>query len=262
MNKRIFGQMLVSLGFDPRLIYRAVLGFPSFFLNLLRLVVLRMRNGTGDFKIVPFPILCDSVSNSGVAKGHYFHQDLWDARRIHVFKPSQHVDVGSRVDGFVAHLLTFMSVTVIDVRPLVSKVPGLNFIQKNMMDENGADGLSSESISCLHALEHFGLGRYGDPFDWNGWRKGLVNLSAILKVGGRLYLSVPIGPQVVEFNAHRIFAPQTIIKEAEKLGLLLHEFSFVDDDGDFHSAAKVEEAAGCRFGCGCFEFIKLSSSSQ
>jgi hypothetical protein len=260
MNKRIFGTILVSFGFDPRLTFRAVLGFPTFLNNLSKLVAVWFRNGTGDFKIVSCPILSDATSASGVAKGHYFHQDLWAASRIHALKPSKHIDVGSRVDGFVAHLLTFMNVTVIDVRPLVSKVPRLAFMQKDMMAENGAEGLSSESVSCLHALEHFGLGRYGDPFDWNGWRKGLVNLASIVKEGGRLYLSVPIGPQVVEFNAHRIFAPQTIIKEAVKLGLSLHEFSFVDDDGDFHPAAKVDEASGCRFGCGCFEFVKSTSS--
>jgi hypothetical protein len=260
MNKRTLGTILLSVGLDPRLTLKAALGLPTFLINLFKLVVVWFRKGTGEFKIASCPILSDAASSSGVAKGHYFHQDLWAARRIHALQPSQHIDVGSRVDGFIAHLLTFMNVTVIDVRPLVSKVPGLTFTQKNMMDEKGAEGLSSESISCLHALEHFGLGRYGDPFDWNGWRKGLVNLAQIVKVGGRLYLSVPIGPQVVEFNAHRIFAPLTIINEAEKLGLTLHEFSFVDDDGDFHSAVKVEEAAGCRFGCGCFEFIKSSSS--
>jgi hypothetical protein len=262
MNKRKLGTILVSFGIDPRLTFDSLLGLPAFINGLLRLIEARLRNGSDEFAISFCPILSDATSSSGVAKGHYFHQDLWAARRIHTQKPSQHIDVGSRVDGFVAHLLTFMNVTVIDVRPLVSKVPGLAFTQKDMMAEYGAEALSSESVTCLHALEHFGLGRYGDPFDWNGWRKGLVNLASIVKEGGRLYLSVPIGPQVVEFNAHRIFAPQTIINEAGKLGLSLHEFSFIDDDGDFHPAIKVEEAAGCRFGCGCFEFIKSTSSLQ
>lgn len=260
MKKRTFGTFLVSAGFDPRLTLKAVIGFPAFLNNLSKLFAVWYRNGTSDFKISTCPILSDAASSSGVVKGHYFHQDLWAARRIYSQKPPQHIDVGSRVDGFVAHLLTFMNVTVVDVRPLVSKVPGLDFTQKDMMYENGAEGLSSESVSCLHALEHFGLGRYGDPFDWNGWRKGLVNLASIVKEGGRLYLSVPIGPQVVEFNAHRIFAPRTIINEAEKLGLSLQEFSFIDDDGDFHIAANIDQATGCRFGCGCFEFIKSTSS--
>jgi hypothetical protein len=247
---------MLALGFDPRKLYRSISGLPIFLRNIVELWQQSRRHAADEFRISLMPILSDAAAVSGVAKGHYFHQDLWAARRIHALKPSLHIDVGSRVDGFVAHLLTFMDVTVIDVRPLSSKVPGLAFTQKDMMAKNGAEGLSSESVSCLHALEHFGLGRYGDPFDWDGWRQGLVNLASIVKEGGRLYLSVPIGPQVVEFNAHRIFAPQTIISEAEKLGLSLHEFSFIDDDGDFHPAVKIVEAAGCRFGCGCFEFIK------
>lgn len=253
---RILGAILVNAGFDPRLTFRAVLGSPIFLKNMAKVVALWIQGGTVGFKIRPYPILSDAMSNSGVAKGHYFHQDLWAARRINMLSPSHHIDVGSRVDGFVAHLLTFMSVTVIDVRPLVSKVSGLTFTQKDMMVKNGAEGLSSESVSCLHALEHFGLGRYGDPFDLNGWHKGLTNLASIVKEGGRLYLSVPVGPQAIEFNAHRIFSPQTIVDEAGKLGLSLYEFSFIDDEGDFHQAVNIDASSGCRFGCGCFEFIK------
>lgn len=262
MSIRRLGISMLELGFDPRRFLLSVQGVPLFIKNIYKLLTRSRRGNSDGFDVCLMPILSDAAASSGVAKGHYFHQDLWAARRIHDEKPSQHIDVGSRVDGFIAHLLTFMNVTVVDVRPLVSKVPGLAFTQKDMMAENGAEGLSSDSVSCLHALEHFGLGRYGDPFDWDGWRKGLVNLAAIVREGGRLYLSVPIGPQVVEFNAHRIFAPQTIIGEAAKLGLTLQEFSFIDDNGDFHPSVKVDEAVGCRFGCGCFEFIKSTSFAQ
>src|SRR5258708_35341646 len=47
-----------------------------------------------------------------------FHQDLWAARMVFEQRPSRHVDVGSRIDGFVAHVLPFMLVTVVDIRPL------------------------------------------------------------------------------------------------------------------------------------------------
>ena len=259
---RKIGTFLIGFGFDPRLTVRSIMGLPKFIINFMKLIAVQLRGKSIGFKINYSPILSDASASSGVAKGHYFHQDLWAARRIHSLMPLCHIDIGSRLDGFVAHLLTFMNVTVIDVRPLVSQVTGLSFMRRNMMAENGAKGLSADSVSCLHALEHFGLGRYGDPFDWDGWRKGMVNLASIVGEGGRLYLSVPIGPQAVEFNAHRIFTPYTIINEAEKLGLSLYEFSFVDDDGDFHQAVKVHEAVDCRFGCGCFEFIKSTVSVQ
>ena len=49
-----------------------------------------------------------------------------------------------------------------------------------------------DSISCLHALEHFGLGRYNDPLDPNGHLKGFNNMVKMLKRGGKLYISFPI----------------------------------------------------------------------
>ncbi|MBV5330073.1 MAG: DUF268 domain-containing protein, partial [Chlorobium sp.] len=47
-----------------------------------------------------------------------------------------------------------------------------------------------DSLSCLHALEHFGLGRYGDPIDPHGYADGLRNMVKILRQGGLFYLSV------------------------------------------------------------------------
>lgn len=65
----------------------------------------------------------------------------------------------------------------------------------------------ADSVSCLHALEHFGLGRYRDTVDYDGWRKGLDGRTEILEPGGTLYLGLPTGePQRVEFNAHRVFS--------------------------------------------------------
>ena len=39
----------------------------------------------------------------------YFHQDFVVARKIFERNPRLHIDVGSRVDGFVAHVATFSS---------------------------------------------------------------------------------------------------------------------------------------------------------
>ena len=55
-----------------------------------------------------YPIINEFNDNSGTAKGHYFHQDLLVAQYIFKNKPKKHVDVGSRVDGFVAHVASFL----------------------------------------------------------------------------------------------------------------------------------------------------------
>ena len=38
-------------------------------------------------------------------------------------------------------------------------------------------------VSCLHTLEHIGLGRYGDPIDPDGRIKGLSSFASLVKPG-------------------------------------------------------------------------------
>jgi hypothetical protein len=211
------------------------------------------------------PTLGDKFLNNGVASGHYFHQDLWAARRVYSAAPDRHIDVGSRIDGFVAHLLTFRDVEVVDIRPLVSAVDGLVFVQADLMDATVPNIPQASSVSCLHALEHFGLGRYGDPIVPNGWRIGLKNVASLVAANGTLYLGVPVGRPMIEFNAQRIFDPKYIIAEAALYGLKLEEFSFVNDSGEAcgplsNLDRSLAEAAQLDYGCGLFIFKKEASS--
>jgi Caenorhabditis protein of unknown function, DUF268 len=88
---------------------------------------------------------------------------------------------------------------------------------------------SVESLSSLHAAEHFGLGRYSDPIDLDACFKFMDSLQTVLAPAGRLYFSVPVGRERVEFNAHRVFSPLTILRRFSLLQL--ESFSFVGDDG-------------------------------
>ena len=172
--------------------------------------------------------MTDCLHSSGET-GDYFFQDMWAAREIYRSNVKRVYDIGSRVDGYIAHLLSMeVSVTLLDIRPLPGKVEGVDFIQANATDLSTIPDESIETLSSLCALEHFGLGRYGDPIDYNGWKKSLHAMKRKLKAGGTLYLSVPVGnKERVQFNAHRIFKPMTIIKELAP-ELTLHEFSYVD----------------------------------
>jgi SAM-dependent methyltransferase len=117
----------------------------------------------------------------------------------------------------------------------------------------------------LHAIEHFGLGRYGDPVDYFGYLKAIENISRILRDNGTFYFSVPIGPQRVEFNAHRVFSI-AYLKEILERDFRISKFAYVDDRGDFHrdvelSKSAVESNLECHFGCGIFSLIKKSKSN-
>jgi SAM-dependent methyltransferase len=198
-------------------------------------------------------ILTDFGAEAGVAYGQYFYQDLWAARRIFAARPPLHVDVGSRIDGFVAHVLSFMPVTVVDIRPLTSSVDGLTFRQGDMCRlDFPSDSIAS--ISCLHAIEHVGLGRYGDPVDPDGCFTALRELGRVLAPGGRLYLGTPIGREQLAFNNGRIFDPRTITTTLSALRLV--SFDAVDDDERLVANADPAAFTGARNSCGLFEFTK------
>ncbi|MCP4142057.1 MAG: DUF268 domain-containing protein [Chloroflexi bacterium] len=207
-----------------------------------------------------YPCPADFYGEPGIASGHYFHQDLLVARQIFKNKPKVHMDVGSRVDGFVAHVASFREIEVLDIRPASKKVRNIRFRQFDLTKPSSSFLSYCDSLSCLHTLEHMGLGRYGDSLSANGYITGLETLHSILKTGGTLYLSVPIGPQRVEFNAHRVFSVRTILDLIKK-DFSLQDFSYVDDYGDIHESVPLLEEAidtsfDCWYGCGIFQLQK------
>ncbi|MGA7741837.1 MAG: DUF268 domain-containing protein [Polyangia bacterium] len=239
---------------DPRQQLRKARGLPRF---LRTLAQYRAAYTNGPFPMEAanlHPVLDEFDAEAGQASGHYFVQDLWFARKIFQRRPERHLDIGSRLDGFVAHLLTFMPVTVLDVRPLTSSLPGLDFARADATSMAGfADG-SVDSISSLSAIEHFGLGRYGDEVDPAGWRKAMLSLQRVLRPDGRLYLSVPVGRERLCFNAHRIFAPKRVLDTLGDLKLL--SFAGVDDSGQLQERIVPDQLASATFACGLFEFTK------
>jgi SAM-dependent methyltransferase len=198
----------------------------------------------------------DRGEAAGQAKGHYFLQDLWAAQHVYKFAPNSHVDIGSSVQGFVAHVASFAPIEYVDIRPLDARVPNLSFRKGSILELPYKD-CSVHSISCLHVIEHIGLGRYGDPINPEGWILGLKELQRVLAPGGQLLLSTPCGIPCVHFNAHRIFKPTYII---DHLNLLkLEEFSLIEDDHstDWISNCEFSFSDSLTFGCGLFRFTKL-----
>lgn len=205
----------------------------------------------------------DKKADSGSASGHYFHQDLLVANRIYENKPQRHVDIGSRIDGFVAHVAAFREIEVFDIRPLNTPVPNIIFKQADIMASDFNIKNYCDSVSSLHTVEHFGLGRYGDTLDYNGHLKGLNNIHQMLKPGGKLYLSVPIGKQRIEFNAHRVFAVKYLIELIQDK-YSIDSFSYVDDKGNLFrdislEPGDIENNYGCHYGCGILELTKLKT---
>jgi len=197
----------------------------------------------------------EADEEAGSASGHYFLQDLWAAQRVHAFAPDRHIDVGSRVDGFVAHVASFCPVEYVDLRPMDVRVPGITGRVGDIADLPYDDD-SVASLSCLHVVEHIGLGRYGDPIDPEGWRSAVAGLQRVLAPGGQLLFSTPIGRQRVIFHAHRVFDPLSIIDAFDQLDLA--EFSLIPDNRAiaWQEDADPTACSGLTYGCGLFRFRK------
>lgn len=238
-------------GFDPRLVLQSWRGRRTYRANRAEY----FARADHEFpRGTDWPCLRDRFDAGGVARGQYFHQDLLVAQWIYGANPRRHVDVGSRVDGFVAHVATFREIDVLDIRQISSCAAGIRFFQRDITATDSRWHGVTDSLSCLHSIEHFGLGRYGDTVDPEGWRRGWDNLVEMVEPGGTIYLSTMIGPQRVEFDAHRVFSVSTLIDLVHPQCEIV-ELAFVDDDGDLHRGADwtADEAAtsfGCQTGCG------------
>lgn len=198
-----------------------------------------------------YPCLGDWVGATPF-DAHYFYQGGWLARRVRDAGPAEHVDVGSSAQT-IAVVSAMTPVTHVDYRPLRATLPGLRCVAGDILDLPYPDG-SVRSLSCLHVLEHIGLGRYGDPIDPHGSGRAARELVRVLAPGGRFYLSVPVGRGRTCFNAHRVFDPESVLALFDPLRL--EAFAFVDDHGDFHEPAKPGQARGLDYGCGMFEFSR------
>lgn len=87
-----------------------------------------------------YPCLTDRYQNAGT-EGPYFWQDLWCARLIAENDPPEHYDIGSRIDGFIAHLACFReNIHLIDVRPFDMNIPGVDFRQADATSLGGGIG--------------------------------------------------------------------------------------------------------------------------
>lgn len=204
-----------------------------------------------------WPVIGDKYASAGTVN-NYFWQDLWAARLIHKNMPREHFDIGSRLDGFIAHVLCFgIPVKMIDIRPFPTEIEGLETIVDDATFLTEFADNSIESLSALCSLEHFGLGRYGDPINPEACFICFENIQRKLKKGGDLYISVPVGKERLEFNAHRIFYPSTVVKCFSTMQLT--DFAYaadgsLEETNDLHKYDCDKHDGNFRYGL--FHFVK------
>jgi len=260
--KRIFNQLYLIFrlfGFDAKVFKSTIIGLPFYFRDLSKIKKQKGQNNKFYFGR-NFLVLNERTTEAGTMSGQYFHQDLLVAKKIFLNKPIRHIDIGSRTDGFVAHVAVFREIEIFDIRSQNSNVENIVFKQADLMNLPVELINYCDSISSLHAIEHFGLGRYGDPIDYYGHEKAIENIYKILKPNGKFYFSVPIGKQRIEFNAHRVFDIEYLIELLEPK-FIIENLSYVDDNGSLFDnvdilSTQLKSNFNCHYGCGIFELTK------
>ena len=200
------------------------------------------------------PCLCDATLRTEYDR-HYVYHSAWAARVLARIRPALHIDISSNL-YFVSLVSAFMPVQFFDYRPADLALEGLACERGDLLDLPFADG-SVLSLSCMHVVEHVGLGRYGDPLDPEGDAKAMGELERVIAPGGSLLFVTPIGRPVLRFNGHRIYSPEQILKQFSSLRLI--EFVLIpehNEDGPPIRNPTPEQVAKESYGCGCFWFYR------
>ena len=172
------------------------------------------------------PIITDKYDDMGTVDDSFW-ESVWVASRIKENMPTEHYDIGSRLNGFLSIIIAMgIPLKVIDVRPFPVQIDGMECIVDDATELREFADNSIESLSAVSSLEHFGLGRYGDEIDPEACFKCFANIQQKMRGGGKLYITVPIGRERCCFNAHRVFRPGTILSEFDRMKLI--EFSYID----------------------------------
>ena len=244
-----FCYRLIAPIFDPLKFFRGIYGYCWFCADVIKY---KMRGGRERiFTINLFPQVHDKTPLTPF-EIHNFFQEPWLFERVMTNRPAQHVDIGSTYT-LCGYLSKIIPTVFLDIRPIDRKMKNLSVLAGDILKlplENNA----VVSLSCLHVIEHVGLGRYGDEINPGGMEQACRELARVLKPGGRLYVTTPIGRDRLCFNSHRVTSVAKIKEYFGNLEIL--EFSLVDDAGSFHENVALSLADTMHYALGLFVFTK------
>lgn len=199
-----------------------------------------------------FPQVRDKTLKTGFDR-HYVYHTAWAARKVAEIKPQLHVDISSSL-YFSSIVSAFVPVSFYDYRPADLQLSDLQSGHCDLLSLP-FESNSISSLSCMHTVEHVGLGRYGDPINPEGDLLAINELKRVLSVGGSLLFVVPVGKERIEYNAHRIYSLEQIINYFKDLDLF--EFVLIPEkSGAPIIGASAEQVRMEKYACGCFWFKK------
>ena len=201
-----------------------------------------------------YPCLDDRSSETGFDR-HYIYHPAWAARIIAKSHPEKHVDISSTLH-FATIVSAFVKVDFFDFRPAPLVLSNMSSAAADLTRLD-FESDSIESLSCMHVIEHIGLGRYGDPLDVDGDRKAARELARVLAKNGRLIVAMPVGRPRIQFNAHRIYSHEQVLEMFA--GLTLLEYALIPDGAAENGMIQNPDSdliMAQNYGCGCYVFAK------
>lgn len=184
---------------------------------------------------------------------HYTYHPAWAGRILAQTKPKKHIDISS-TRNFVSLLSAFIPVDYYEFRPIELHLSNLVVKHADLTALPFADN-SIGSLSCMHVIEHIGLGRYGDILDYDGDLKAIRELKRVTAPYGNLLIVVPLSdPPRIQFHAHRLYSYRQILEYFSPFDLI--HFSLIKSNGQYIDHAEEADTDGCLFDCGCFWFRK------
>lgn len=198
-----------------------------------------------------YPILYEKASTQDFDR-HYIYHPAWATRKLAEINPDIHIDISSTLT-FSTMVSAFIPVKFYDYRPADVTLSNFSSGSADLLKLPFADN-SVKSLSCMHTLEHIGLGRYGDPIDPVGDIKAMKELQRVLAVEGNLLVVVPMGKPTVQFNSQRIYSYDQVLSAFSQLQV--REFSLLTDEGKLIANADKSLVDNQVYACGCFWFVK------
>ena len=199
--------------------------------------------------------ISEKTSNTNFDR-HYVYHTAWAARCVQKISPELHIDISSSL-YFCGIVSAFCKIDFYDYRPADLVLSNLNCLRADLTSLEFPDN-SIQSLSCMHTIEHIGLGRYGDPLDYDGDIKAINELKRVTAPGGNLLIVVPAGKKSkIIFNAHRIYHPSLLLTYFDGFDLL--DFSLIPENGSDGGLIKNPGEYIIQtqdYACGCYWFKK------
>jgi hypothetical protein len=233
---------------------------PDEYLAAVRTFVLQQEATQKRFEILEqhlTPILNEDTPTTEFDH-HYVYHQAWAARALRRIQPSLHHDFSSAID-FSVIASAWTPLVFCDYRPAELHLPGLGTKREDLMQLSFSTG-SLESVSCMHVIEHIGLGRYGDTLDYDGDLKAIVELKRVVRPGGNLLVVLPLAASPrIHFNAHRIYSWNSVLDLFQDQCYLV-ESALIPDQTSLGMVYSPDDVLLNlqQYACGCFWFKKFS----